>query len=58
MDPKLKEMLEIFYGKIEEPKLWTPDESKRFRMRLEELAAKPMTQERIRRLTQDGQEDI
>lgn len=58
MDPKFKQMLETFYGKIEEPKQQTPEESKRFRLRLEELAAKPMTEERIKELTRDGQEDV
>lgn len=57
MDPKFKQMLESFYGKIEEPKPRTPEESQRFRMRLEELAARPMTKERVQELTRDGQED-
>ena len=57
MDPKFKQMLESFYGKIEEPKPRTPEESQRFRMRLEELAARPMTKERIQELTRNGQAD-
>lgn len=57
MDPKFKQMLESFCGKIEEPKPRTPEESQRFRMRLEELAARPMTKERIQELTRNGQAD-
>ncbi|MGI5953444.1 hypothetical protein [Dysosmobacter sp.] len=57
MDPKFKQMLESFYGKIEDSKPQTPEESKRFRMKLEELAAQPMTKERIQELTRNGQED-
>lgn len=58
MDPKFKQMRETFYGKIEEPRPQTRKGSKRFRMRLEELAAQPMTKERIQELTRDGQEDV
>ena len=57
MDPKFKQMLESFYGKIEEPKPRTPEATPRFRMRLAELAARPRTKERVQELTRDGQED-
>ena len=59
MDPKLKEMMETFYcHKFEDPKPLTPEETEQFQKRGEELAARPMTEERIRELTQDGQEDF
>lgn len=59
MDQKLKEMLEAFYRcKLEDPKPRTPEEMARFRKRMEELANRPMTEERMQELTRDGQEDV
>ena len=53
-----KEFLENLPGvKLKEPNL-SPEHLEQTRQRLEELAARPMTEERIQELTRDGQEDI
>ena len=53
-----KEFLEKMYGvKLEEPNL-SPEHLEQTRQRLEELATRPVTEERIQKLSQDGQEDI
>ena len=58
MDMTPKEFLEKLHGvKLEEPNL-SPEHLEQTRQRLEELATRPVTEERIQKLSRDGQEDV
>ena len=53
-----KEFLEKLHGvKLEKPNL-SPEHLEQTRQRLEELATRPVTEERIQKLSRDGQEDV